>query len=375
VRNREALFVLMLSLGCGGSTSPARLDAPIVMPGNDAATVDGTRDVTSDQEFPILYSAWPGDTTVAVASAKDAFGANVSGLVYEPGTATSSAVLWAVQNEPSKIHRLVWNGSAFAPVTSDGWTTGKSLRYPNGKGSPDSEGMTRTDGASTEIYVVAERDNDANDVARQSILRYDITGSKGILVATNEWNLTIDLPALEPNSGLEGIAWIPDSDLVALGFFDESRQTLYDPASYPNHGTGVFLVGVDATGIIYGYALDLVGNTFARVATFFSCQVRSVDLFFDRDNGTLWSLCDNACDGHMTLFTIETDPTAPNAGRFVWRASVPPPKPLKDMNNEGFTLAPDTECSNGHKGFFWADDEATGGYALRRGTITCGRLY
>jgi hypothetical protein len=370
VRNQAALGLFGFMLGCGGSEIPGRLDAPRVVSPGDAAT-----DTAVDQGFPITFSTWPGDATVSVASGKNALGANVSGLVYEPATPISSAVLWAVQNEPSKLHRLAWDGSSFVPVTGDGWVTGKSLRYPNGKGSPDSEGLTRTAWASSEIYVVAERDNDASDVARQSILRYDVTGTKGVLDATHEWDLTSDLPAAEPNHGLEGIAWIPDSTLVAQGFFDEGRQLRYDPASYPNHGTGIFLVGVDATGIIYGYVLDLVDHTFSRVATFTSAQPHSVDLFFDRDNATLWSLCDNACDGRMTLFAVETDPTALEVGRFVWRAVVPPPQSLKDMNNEGFTLVPDAECSNDRKSFFWADDEASGGYALRRGTIACGRLF
>jgi hypothetical protein len=370
VPKRAALPLFVVALGCGGSSPTPLGDAPVVVPTRDAAVApDGA---ARDVDYPITLPAWPGDSTVSVASAKDAFGANLSGLGYEPAV---PAVLWAVQNEPSKLYRLYWDGSAFAPVASDGWVTGKSLRYPNGKGSPDGEGLTRTDFSSAEMYVVAERDNDDKDDPRQSILRYDLSGTKGILDATHEWNLTSDLPACESNSGLEGIAWIPDSFLVASGFVDESKQAVYDPTAYPNHGTGIFLVGVDVTGMIYGYVLGLADGAFTRVASFSSHQARSVDLFFDRDNATLWSLCDKACDGQMTLFAIETGSAAPERGRFVLRAVVPPPKSLKDMNNEGFTAVPDGECSNGRKSCFWADDGATGGYAIRRGTIACGGLF
>ena len=48
----------------------------------------------------------------------------------------------------------------------------------------------------------------------------------------------------------------------ASGFIDESTGAAYDPARYPNHGTGLFFVGVEANGIIYGYALDHVGGGF-----------------------------------------------------------------------------------------------------------------
>jgi hypothetical protein len=369
VRNQEALPLLVLALGCGGSAPTPLADAPIAVPPDAAEALDGA---AGDVAYPVVLPAWPGDSTVSVASAKEALGANLSGLDYEPGV---PGVLWAVRNEPAKLHRLAWDGSTLTPVATDGWVMGKSLRYPNGKGSPDSEGLTRTDVSSTEIYVVAERDNEAEDVPRQSILRYDVSSTKGILDATHEWNLTSDLPACDSNSGLEGIAWIPDSFLLASGFFDESSQAVYDPMRYPDHGAGVFLVGVDVTGMIYAYVLGLADGSFTRVATFSSRQARSVDLYFDRDTGTLWSLCDKTCDGQMTVFAIETRGAAPALGQFVWRAVVSPPKALRDMNNEGFTAVPDGECSNGRKSCFWADDGATGGYAIRRGTIACGRLF
>lgn len=377
-------LVALAPAACGGSGN--RADRP---DGATAATdtppgpdLDGPRlDVaivpvdTAGIDGPIAVATWPGEPTVTTVSAKDGFGANVSGLVYEPGSATAPDVLWAVQNEPSKLYRLMWNGSIFTQVTSEGWVTGKLLHYPGGSGSPDGEGVTRTDWSSFEVYVAAERDNDEQDVSRQSILRYELSGTKGVLDATHEWVLTADLPAAEQNCGLEGIAWIPDSLLVARGFLDESTGAPYAPALYPDHGTGVFLVGYDATGMIYGYVLDHQRSTFTRVATFPSGQSRSVDLTFDRDTGTLWSLCDSKCNGRMTVFEIDADPASPTAGRFVQRATVVPPRSLTNMNNEGFAMAPLAACTDERRPCFWADDEESSGYAIRRGSITCGRFY
>jgi hypothetical protein len=127
--------------------------------------------------------------------------------------------------------------------------------------------------------------------------------------------------------------------------------------------------------MIYAYVLGLADGSFTRVATFSSQQARSVDLYFDRDIGTLWSLCDSGCKGRMTLLDIDTDSTSPRAGRFILRATVPPPKALSDMNNEGIALGPLSECSADRRPFLWADDQESNGYTLRKGTITCGRLY
>jgi hypothetical protein len=366
-----SVFLLaLIPLACGPS---AKKDASISpeVPADVADAAPSTDGPTG----PISFPAWPSDSTITLASRQDAFGANMSGLVYEPASATAPAILWAIQNEPSKLYRLVLDGTAFVASSGDGWITGRSLRYVNGAGSPDSEGVTRTDWGSAEIYVVAERDNAAKDTSRQSILRYDLGGSKGVVDATHEWDLTGDLPLATLNHGLEGIAWVPDSYLVQKGFFDDSKQAAYDPAVYPNHGTGIFLVGVDDSGMIYGYVLDHLANTFSRVTTFSSGQAHTMDLAFDRDVGTLWSLCDKSCNNHMTLLDIETDASSQSRGHFILRATLPPPKALKDMNNEGITMVPEAECSNGRKAVFWSDDGETGGYSIRQGLIPCGRLY
>ena len=366
-----SVFLLaLLPLACGPSTKKDAGLSPDVPP-----EVADVAPATDGPTGPISFPAWPGDSTITLASRRDAFGANMSGLAYEPASATVPAILWAIQNEPSKLYRLVWDGTAFVASTGDGWTTGKSLRYVNGAGSPDSEGVTRTEWGSAEIYVVGERDNDAKDTSRQSILRYDLGGSKGVVNATHEWDLTGDLPPATLNHGLEGIAWVPDSYLVQKGFFDDNKQATYDPAQYPNHGTGIFLVGMDDSGMIYGYVLDHFANTFSRLTTFSSGQAHTMDLAFDRDVGTLWSLCDNTCNDRMTLLDIDTDVSSPSRGHFVLHATLPPPKALKGMNNEGITIVPETECSNGRKSIYWSDDGETGGYSIRQGIIPCGPPY
>ena len=41
---------------------------------------------------------------------------------------------------------------------------------------------------------------------------------------------------------------------------DYDRGMPYDPSDYPGHGTGLFFVGLEATGGVYAFALDLNGS-------------------------------------------------------------------------------------------------------------------
>jgi hypothetical protein len=311
---------------------------------------------------------WPTSDAVVTVDELNQFPSNLSGLFYEGATVTEPAVLWAVQNSPSLLHRLVFNGTSWVGTATDGWTAGKTMVYTTGTGGPDSEGVTKAELGSSAIYVATERDNSNNGVSRLSILRFDTAASGTTLTATHDWNITADIPAVGANLGLEAITWIPDTYLVGSGFIDDTTLAAYDPSRYPGHGTGLFFVGVEATGSIYGYALDHMTGGFQRVATLSSGQAGVMDLAFDRDVGQLWAYCDNTCGNRSTILRV-------GLGRFEIRGFIDRPATMTDANNEGITFAPESECASGKKSFFWADDGNTGQHALRRGTIACGPVF
>jgi hypothetical protein len=309
---------------------------------------------------------WPGANAVATADGNAVFGGNLSDLFYEPG------VLWAVRNGPSTLFRLVWNGTTWAPDAANGWSSGKQLRYPNGTGSPDAEGTTMAELGSSAMYVATERDNDVSGVSRLSVLRFDTATAGSELVATHEWNLNADLPIVGANIGLEAITWIPDTFLVANGFFDERAGRTYAPADYPNHGTGLFFVGLEANGILYAYALDHASGGFARVATIATGDTASKALYFDRDTGYLWAACGAGCGNEIGVLRIDAKASSPTLGRFRPIGRFARPTSMANLSNEGIAIAPESECSGGFKAFFWADDAETDGHALRTDTIPCG---
>jgi hypothetical protein len=321
-------------------------------------------------EFP-----WPGTDDVVTVDELNFFGTNLSGLNYQPAAGVDPAVLWAIQNGPSKLYRLLWNGVTWSADATNDWTVGKLLHYTDGTGAPDSEGLSKAEWTDNGIYVSTERDNNNNGVSRLSILRFDTTAAGAELTALNDWNVTADLPVAGPNLGLEAITYVPDTALVAGGFFDEATHAAYDPNNYPNHGTGLFFVGLEANGSVYGYALNHATNGFQRVATFASGQVSIMDLAYDREVGNLWGYCDNTCGNKATVFRLDVTPASPTVGTFQIGRVFDHPSTLPNSNNEGITFAPEAECVGGQKSFFWTDDDAINGHSIRRGTIPCGTFF
>ena len=139
------------------------------------------------------------------------------------------------------MHKLVFNGTYWVPDTNGKWNNGKLISYPDGHRFPDSEDITLV---SEDIYVCSERDN-TTKVSQLTVLRYVDDPNSSTLTAKNMWDLTADLPAVDKNLGFEAITWVPDSFLVLNQFKDDSTGLPYVPTMYPNHGSGLFFLGLE----------------------------------------------------------------------------------------------------------------------------------
>ena len=47
---------------------------------------------------------------------------------------------------------------------------------------------------------------------------------------------------------------------------------------------------------------------------------------------------------------------------------------MPNINNEGFAITPDSECVDGSKPVYWADDGETDGHSIRSGTLPCATI-
>jgi hypothetical protein len=310
---------------------------------------------------PPALVPWPGADATSTVDPDGEFHGNMSDLFYERGAGAEPDALWAVQNGPSRLYRMTPDAAGvWRPVVT------RALRFPDGGGEVDAEGVTRAELGSTSIYVASERDNADPTVSRLSVLRYDTSATDSTIAALQEWDLTNDLPEVYANAGWEALTWVPDTFLVAQGFVDETTGETYRPAMYPDHGTGLFFLGLEANGLVYVYALDHAGGSFTRIASFESGHESIMSLAFDRDVGYLWSQCDNGCDNQVDVLAI--DPS----GVFAPRGQFERPATMDNLNNEGIAFAPESRCENGRRAFFWVDDGNAGGHALRADSIPCG---
>ncbi|PSL37305.1 lamin tail-like protein [Labedella gwakjiensis] len=356
--------------------------------GEFALTTAPTKGATNACDGDLVTEAWPGGETVSTVDEAGYFGTNMSGLAFEDtdeGSGTDT--LWAVKNGPGTLYRLENTDGTWAPVTDAGWADGKTLHYADGTGDVDAEGVALTDaGADGGIFVSTERNNAVSGTSRPSVIRYDVGGTGTEISATREWNLAADLatdvPTIGANAGLEGIAWIPDADLVAKGFVDESTGALYDPADYPGHGGGLFVVGLEANGSLYVYALGQETGDITRIATVASGFLSIMDLEYDPATDELWAVCDDTCDGRSAVLDVVGTDSAADAdtadavaaaapGAFAVETVVERPAGMPNVNNEGFAIAPNDQCSDGVKPVVWSDDNGTDGFSLREGTILC----
>lgn len=331
-------------------------------------TTVATKGAANTCPASLATQPWPGSQSVSTVDQAGVLGGDVSGLDYEGSGSAKPGVLWAVDNGNSLLHRLVWDGAQWVRDTTNNWGAGKGLRYPDGTTKPDSEGVTITDaGSAGGVFVSSES---GGGVSRPGVLRYDVSGAGTTLTATQEWNLTGDLPTVGVNKGAESVEWVPDSYLVSSGFIDQATGAPYNPATYPGHGRGLFFVGLEANGYVYAYALDQTSGSFTRVATFWSGFTTFGALNWDDATNQLWVVCDNSCAGRSRIFQVDTKPGA-TRGNFVAVADYARPTGMDDFNNEGFTTTAASECVGGSKPVFWADDNNDASHALRASTIPC----
>jgi hypothetical protein len=298
--------------------------------------------------------AWPVGEPAAVADVAGSLGGNLSGLA--PAGPSS---LWAVRDAPGSLLALDRVDGRWTPRA--GWGAGRALRYPDGRAGPDAEAVAVVAVDPAAVFVGAERDNAAGSGRRNAVLRYETAGT-GPLRATTEWRLDDLAPSAGANSGLEGLAWIPDSALVAGSLSDRSGRP-YVPAEHPPHHGGLFAVAFETSGEVHLVLLTEAGDV-TPILTVAVDLPALMELHWDVEHRELWATCDDTCDGRTALLR-------PAGGSLEVVAVVGAPPGSASLNDEGLARL---ACQNAVSLVVRADDAATGGHALREAALPCRPL-
>ncbi|MGP9694238.1 lamin tail domain-containing protein [Brachybacterium sp. AOP25-B2-12] len=316
-----------------------------------AAAPEGTGEPTA----PATQVATVGGTVVADHA--DEWPGDLSGLDLQGEG--SGQILWGVDNTTGQLSKLRRDGGQGPWVQSPGWPTGGAqLRFADGTGQPDAEGVSvAEDGA---IYVAAERDNTKKDTSRNTILRYDPQATATELTATAQWDLTGVIPATAPNGGIEAVEIVPASAFAHLPrtAAPAARAAAAAPVAHA-------FVAVEDTGDVL--ALDLLPEGAAvLVATLDSPLPGLMALDHDPSTGVLWAFCDEVCHGQSVRYDL-------NAADVVAGGVLARPDGMPDVANEGVALEPSTQCTDGSRAAWFADDNDTDGHSLRgtRLTVDC----
>ena len=300
------------------------------------------------------------------------FASNLSGLFYEPATATSPPVLWAVQNGPSLLFRLVWDSATST------WVNTRHRRLDGGQDAALRDrarrprlGRRHQGGARVVGDLRRHR-------ARQPGERREPPGRAALRHRRRGHRADRD-ERLEPHrrpagggreSGHRGDHLDPGrlSGRQRLRRRDHGRRVRPDRVRGPRHGPVLRRHRGDGQRST-GTRSTTRPAAFQRVATHRQRQRRrdgpGVRPRRRQPVGVLRQHLRQSFDGAARR--RDRALRAPALLRVVPRRS--PTRTTKASRSR-----PRASASRGTKSFFWSDDSNFGTHALRRGSIVCGSL-
>ncbi|MFN7022160.1 MAG: GC-type dockerin domain-anchored protein, partial [Phycisphaerales bacterium] len=155
---------------------------------------------------------------------------------------------------------------------------------------------------------------------------------------------------LSGGNGAEGIAFVPNTHLRAMGFVD--------PAGSPREGVrgmgGLMFVGHQNGGRIYAFDLDPNSNAFTFVGAYRTADTETSELFFDRSTGILYAWHGNS--NRLEAMSPASTPIGAER-RFVTLGlfSAPPGTP-GNANIEGLAIADNADAVGGRRSLFMTID-------------------
>ena len=285
---------------------------------NGKPTRDGINESAAEADEPDNSVAFPADPLEIKEQKLPApfTGEDMSGVDFD-----AAGNAFVVNNDNGTLFKLSYDAASDSYTIADQWT----LKYPDGSGELDTEGVTVLPDGS--ITVAVERDNANSSQSRPALVHFAAPDPDAeTLNAAQEISLAEQVGTVKANGGLEAVEYIAELSAYAVGV-EETGEVL------------LVSVGEDGT-------VDLkqrYDSPFPGV------------MWLDYNGGTLRVGCDEVCSGKSLEMTIK-DGELVTDGTIYQR-----PAQMGNFANEGFASFTDASGTR----YLWADDAGTDGVALR----------
>lgn len=310
-----------------------------------------TRSIGAEIPWPAEDLASAINLTPVEGPGVNDFHTNLSGAFWNPDTRR----LWLCRNgglEGSKFWVLRENGQNGFVVDTRNSLRGEWTNFG------DLEAITQANYNEDTVYLLIE--------GEERIKEFNVS-VYGTAVLRNNWNLLPFLPVVG-SSGAEGIAFVPDSFLVAQNFVDGNGNPYVS-----RHGMGgVMLVAHQNGGRVYAFDLNRVTGAFSFVGAYKTNFTESCELTFDRSDGRLYVL-HNADWNRLEVTTLGSTFVSPERKLNEIVTYGRPTGSPANWNLEGFALMSNGDCANGTRSAFVTIDDggANSLYWYRSFPCTC----
>ena len=290
-------------------------------------------------------SAWPSETwanAVNLSSVMDPSGlTELSGLFWN---STTNRLYVSHGDGRLRVLQLNTSTNTFSQIADRIYTGGP-------------EGITQVNLTANEFFTVDE-DN-------YQIRKYTHPSSFSTLTLTNSWNLLAAPSTMTNtgNTGPEGIAFVPDSFLLAAGFVSQLTGSVY--TSVKGMG-GLIFIAHQNLGYVWVFDLNPnVNNDFNFVGKYKTNKNESCDLAFDRSTGLLYIL-HNISGNSLEVTDLKSMSLPANERKFSIINEYFISNPTGNLNVEGFAITPKCTDSSNVSVWLCRDVESTEATAYKQ---------
>jgi hypothetical protein len=251
---------------------------------------------------------------------------NITNVMDSAGVSELSGLHW--NPDLNRLYAIADNGRLHVlqlDVTHKKFTQIADMKKLGGP-----EGITQVDYSANEFYTIDEK--------HYEIRRFTHNADFSNVTLSHKWNLLADYSGMVDtgNDGPEGIVFVPDKYLSAVGFVSPETDEVY--TSKKGMG-GLIFIAHQKKGLIWVFDVNPdKDDDFSLVGKYKTNRNESCDLAFDRSTGLLYIL--HNADENTIEVTDMSSTQHSGKGRFVMKNEYKIPNPTGNINIEGLAVAP-----------------------------------